>query len=144
MAGRGFVGAVGAGEIVDELGGSGCLFALDDRKGAEELLEDVGKDAGFFEGNAVLGEEYEETAQDALNVVGRLDVGEFVEESGGEVVENGKVGVMSGMAFAKESGGEGDGLAAMASGRGTVEAAREFWSFGGGEVAGGGGCERFS
>ena len=76
--------AIGAGDVQDD--GGGLVFieilvlALDGGQGAEELLEDVGEHRGFFEGDAVLHEEDEEFAEEALGVFGSFDFGEGAEE----------------------------------------------------------------
>ena len=50
--------AIGAGHVEDDLGGLGVFPFGDGRKGAEELVGDVGEDGGAASGNFVLREEY--------------------------------------------------------------------------------------
>jgi len=84
-----------AREIDDDLlGGVGGDFVFDvDRvEGAEEKVAGVGHDGAAARGEAVLGEEEQETGEELVDLGGGLELGEIAEEIGGE----GGIGIAAG------------------------------------------------
>jgi hypothetical protein len=75
----------------------GMDFFFDGGEGAEELLNNVGKDGSLFGGDAVLCEEEKDFAQDAFHVLSGVDLGAIAEEGGGEVDGSGILEVQAGM-----------------------------------------------
>jgi hypothetical protein len=84
-----------AREIDDDLlGGVGgdFVFDVDGVEGAEEKVAGVGHDGAAARGEAVLGEEEQETGEELVDLGGGLELGEIAEEIGGE----GGIGIAAG------------------------------------------------
>jgi hypothetical protein len=78
----------------------GLELVFDGREGTEELLDDVSKGGGFFDGDAVLREEQKDFAEDAFHVLGSVDLGAIAEERWGEIGGCGIFQVKAGMRWA--------------------------------------------
>ena len=121
--------ANGAGEVADfdtnivAIVGFSVEFPVDGRKGAEELLDDVGEGGSALGGDAAGGEQDEESAEDALDVRGSVELALFAEEYGNEIERVAIVQVKRSMAAAKGSRLFDDGEVALAAGGGAMEAA---------------------
>src|SRR5260370_38577481 len=117
--------AHGAGHIHDDVDVAVVAvdFAVDGGEGAEELLNDVGKNGCFLGGDTILGEEDEEFGQGDLHVHSGGEFGEVAEKGGSEVDGVGIVRAEGGMFLAKGGGvwshGEG-ALVTVGEAKGTA------------------------
>jgi hypothetical protein len=112
---------LGADEVEDDfLGGvSGdFVFDVDGVQAAEEEIAGVGHDGAAARGEAVLGEEEQETGEELVDFAGGLELGEIAEEFGGETGIGIAAGGTEEMAAAKAGlRVDGIGLATATAGR---------------------------
>jgi len=106
--------------------GMALVVVINGAVGVQELVGDVGQDGGAARGDMALGDLDEEIGEEFVDGDGRLEVGEFADELGGEIDGVGRGGLRLGMAETETGARVHDGKLAPATAVGVMTATGAF------------------